>query len=374
MPADDPRAKCYHRIQLVLAGIGLALTIGYLAAVLVTGAARLIDGLAARSWPATAWRVAVVAALLGAGDRLLTFPLAWVRGYWLPRRYGLLHQPLGSWLGDRAKAAAIGGLMALVAVEIVYALIGAVPAWWLLAAAAFVLLQLVVAFVFPVLLLPLFYRLTPLADAGLRERLVRLAARVGVEVVGVWVADQSRKSRTANAAVTGFGRTRRILVFDTLLKAFAPAEIEAVLAHELGHHVHHDLWRGLALQAPLGVVTLWVADRLLAAGVGWWGFSSPADPAGLPWLALVLTALGLVALPLANGFSRRIERQADDFALALTDDAGGFVGAMERLASLNLAERRPSRLKEFFLYSHPAIDRRIARAQTTFRARSSAMR
>jgi STE24 endopeptidase len=121
--------------------------------------------------------------------------------------------------------------------------------------------------------------------------------------------------------------------------------------------------RGLVVQGALSIATFWLADRALRAGVGIWGLSGPADLAGMAWLALVLLGLGLLSAPLANGFSRVIERQADDFALTLTRNPGGFIGAMERLASLNLAERRPHRLKELMLYSHPALDRRIARAR-----------
>jgi STE24 endopeptidase len=177
------------------------------------------------------------------------------------------------------------------------------------------------------------------------------------------VADQSRKSRTANAALVGLGRTRRILLFDTLIRAFSPDEVESVLAHELGHHLHRDIWRGLGFQGALTLVTFWVADGLLKGGSEWLGLDGPADLAGLPLLGLILVGLGLVAMPLGNGFSRRMERQADDFALAVTANPSAFVGAMERLADLNLAERRPNRLKEFFFFSHPAIDRRIDRAR-----------
>jgi STE24 endopeptidase len=217
--------------------------------------------------------------------------------------------------------------------------------------------------VFPIWLLPLFYRLTPLDDVALRERLLTLAGRTGVPVVGVWVADQSRRSRTANAALTGLGRTRRIILFDTLVREFTPDEIESVLAHELGHHVHGDVRRGLLAQGIFTLVTFGLADIALRAGVNLWNLSGPADPAGLPWLSLALMGLGLLAAPAANALSRWIERQADDFALAATQNPGSFIGAMERLAALNLAERQPSRLKEILLYSHPAIARRIARAE-----------
>lgn len=360
--SDEVRARRYHRLHLLLGAAGLLLAAAYLVGLLVLGAGRHLAAAAARVCPAGAFEVAVVAAALALGYRLITLPLGWMRGYWLPKRYGLLHQPFGAWLKDGLKAAAIGGAFALLGVEIVYALLGATRLWWLVAAAVFLLLQAFIAFVVPVWLMPLFYRLTPLADASLRARLVRLAERAGVRVVGVWVADQSRKSRTANAMLTGLGRTRRIVLFDTLVDGFSVAETEAVLAHELGHHAHHDIWRGLAGQGVLIVVTFTVADRLLQLGAPLWNLRGIEDPAGVPWLALVLLGLGLLTLPLANAFSRRIEREADDFALAATGDAAGFIRAMERLASLNLAERRPHRLKEIVFYSHPAIDRRIARA------------
>jgi STE24 endopeptidase len=358
--ADDGDAARYHRLQLALAAAGLAAGVVYLVAALVTGAARAIGDAVGGPW----WlRVAAIAAALGAAWSLLVFPLAWVRGFWLPRRFGLLHQSLTSWLGDRAKAGLLGGALSLAAVEVVYALVRATAWWWLAAAAVFFLAGVLMTAVVPLVVIPLFYRLTPLTDAALRDRLLALARRTGVPVVGVWVADQSRKSRTANAALVGLGRTRRIVLFDTLLAHFAPEEIEAVLAHELGHHVHGDIRRGLVAQGLLNLAVFGVAAGLLDAGARWWGFAGPGDPAGLPWLALVLMVLGLVALPLANGFSRWLERQADDFALLVTGNAGAFVDAMERLASLNLAERRPHRLKELMLYSHPAIDRRIARAR-----------
>src|SRR5438034_459783 len=269
-----PDASRYHRLRLVLAAAGLALSIAYLVALLGTGAAHALAGAAAAATGSAWGQVAIVAGALGATRAVLTLPLGWTRGWWLPRRYGLLHQE-----------------------------------------------------------------------------------------VGVWIADQSRKSRTANAAVVGLGRTRRIVLFDTLTARFTPEEIESVLAHELGHHVHGDARRGLAVQGALMLASFWLADLLLRAGAPALGLAGPADPAGMPWLALVLLVLSLAALPLGNGFSRRIERQADDFALAVTGNPGAFIAAMERLGELNLAERRPSRLKELVLYSHPALERRIARAR-----------
>jgi Zn-dependent protease with chaperone function len=360
MPDDAAR---YHRLQLYLGLGGFALSLAYLLVVLLSGAsaglARVAAGVSAAWWV----QVLVVAAALGLGQAMLGFPLRVVRGFWLRRRFGLLHQPFAGWLADGAKAAALGGTLGLAGVLVVYGLLRLTPWWWLVAAAVFFVVGIALAALFPVLIVPLFYRLSRLTDPALEGRLLSLAQRAGVAAVGVWIVDESRKSRTANAAVVGLGRTRRILLFDTLAAGFRQDEVEAVLAHELGHHVHGDLRRGLLVQGALTLVTFWLTGRLLMAGVAWWHLDGVADPAGLPWLALVLLVLGAVQTPLANGFSRWLERQADDFALALTRDPGAFIGAMERLGTLNLAERRPHRLKELLLYSHPALDRRIARAR-----------
>ena len=364
----DARARAYHRRQLALSITELALSAAYLIALVETGAAA---GLAARltTWTAHWWlALALMVLVLGGGYRILSLPLAWLGGFWLPRRYGLLHQSLARWTWDAAKAALIGGALGLLAVEIVYGLMRWSPWWWLWSAGVFLVGYALLALVAPVWLVPLFYRLTPLPDGPLKSRLLALAARVGVPVTGVWVVDQSRKSRTANAAVTGLGRTRRILLFDTLLDTFTPDEVEAVLAHELAHQLHGDIRRGLLVQGALTLVTFWVASSALRAGGARLGLDGPADIAGLPLLGLVVLAVGLAALPVANGWSRHVEHSADRFALETLGEGAGpgpaaFIGAMERLATLNLAERDPHPVEEFFLYSHPPIGRRIAYAR-----------
>lgn len=358
--ADE--ANRYHRWQFWLGVVRLALTVGLLAAFVLTGAT-----LALRRWMEAGhpwWlQVAGLFIIVSATLRLAVAPLTWLAGYRLPRRFGLLHQPFWGWLLDHLKGVTLSGALTLAGAEVVYALLRVTDWWWLWSALAFFVGFTLLAVVVPVWIVPLFYRLTPLADESLRERLLALAARVGVPVLGVWVVDESRKSRTANAALTGLGRTRRILLFDTLLEGFRPDQVEAVLAHELAHHVHRDLARALVVQGGLTLTTFWVADRLLRVGSAWLALDGPADPAGLPLFALIVIGAGLAALPLANGHSRWTERRADDFALAVTRNPEAFIGAMERLAELNLAERRPSRLKEIFLFSHPSIERRIARAR-----------
>lgn len=357
---DDARA--YHRLQFRLSLASLVLAAAYLIALIATGAAAHLSEALARLTPWWWLQLALALVLLGGVYRLATLPLGWLSGFWLPRRFGLLHQPLAGWVRDTAKAAAIGGALALVAAEIVYALLRATSWWWLWSAVVFLAGSALLTLVAPVWLLPLFYALQPLPDGELKDRLLRLGARAGVPVLGVWVTDQSRKSRTANAAVTGLGRTRRIILFDTLVARFTAEEVEVVLAHELAHHVHADVWRGLAVQGALTLATFWAADHLLRAASVRLGLAGPADLAGLPLFGLIVIALSLLALPVGNGWSRQVERRADDFAVRATGNVEAFVGAMERLAELNLAESEPHPVKEFFLFSHPSIGRRVARA------------
>ncbi|MFQ5829136.1 MAG: M48 family metallopeptidase, partial [Candidatus Methylomirabilia bacterium] len=308
-------------------------------------------------------QVAELLVSLSIAFRLATAPLSWLGSYRLPRRFELLHQSLGRWLLDYLKTVALSGILILLGAEVVYALLRATAWWWLWGAVVFFVGSALLASVVPLLIVPLFYRLSPLDDTTLRERLLGLATRTGVPVAGVWLVDQSRKSRTANAALTGLGRTRRILLFDTLVQQFSPDQVEAVLAHELAHQVHGDLRRGLFVQGALTLVTFWMVDGFLQIGSAWLGLTGPADPAGLPLFALIVIGLGLVALPLSNGYSRWVERRADDFALGVTRNPEAFIGAMETLGELNLAERRPHPLKEFLLFSHPSLERRIARAR-----------
>ncbi len=363
-PSESEKARTYHRWRLGLSVLDLLLAVVYLVALIATGGAVwLRDGLV-RLTPAWWLQLALALLVMTGVYRLATLPLAWAVGYWLPRRFGLLHQPFGRWLWDAAKGALIGGALGLLAAEIIYGLLRTTPWWWLWGAAVFLMGYALLALVAPIWLVPLFYRMTPLADANLERRLLGLAARAGVPALGVWVADQSRKSRTANAAVTGLGRTRRILLFDTLIRDFTPDEVETVLAHELAHHVHGDVARGLLVQGALTLATFWVAGRALRTGTQALGLSGPADLAGLPLFGLVLLGAALVALPLGNAWSRHVERQADDYALCLAGRPAAFVEAMERLGRLNLAEPEPHVLKELLLYSHPSIARRVARART----------
>ncbi len=215
----------------------------------------------------------------------------------------------------------------------------------------------------PVVLFPLFYPIKPIDRDPLRSRLLALAERAGARVLGAYEWGLGHKTRRANAALAGLGTTRRILVSDTMLAEYSDEEIEIVLAHELAHHVHGDIWKGIAFESALVIGGLFCAARALEAVNGWFGVGGAADPAGLPVLLLTVGAVSLVMLPAAHALSRVLERSADHYALELTRNPRAFISAMRRLAAQNLAEEHPSRAIQWLFYSHPPVADRIAAAQ-----------
>src|SRR5438034_6518537 len=287
-------------------------------------------------------------------------PIAFYSGFVVERRYGLSTERFRGWLRDQTKAFAIGLLLASGGISLVYWLIRASPQWWWLAAGgAYALFAVGLANLAPVLLLPFFYRLKPLDRESLRARLLALAERAGARVLGAYEWGLADKTRKANAALAGLGSTRRILVSDTMLAEYSDEEIEVVLAHELAHHVHGDIWKGIAFESGLVLTGFYLAARVLAALSGWFGLQSVADPAGLPVLVLAAGAVSLVMMPVAHAISRAHERSADRFALTLTRNPDAFISAMKRLAAQNLAEEHPSRLVQVLFYSHPPVRERI---------------
>jgi len=268
------------------------------------------------------------------------------------------------WLADHVKATAVGMALAVAAASVVFTTLRRWPdAWWVLSAAIFVAAMVALARLAPVLLLPLFYRFRPLDRPQLAERLMALATRARTDVVGVFEWVLSGHTRKANAALAGLGQTRRILLSDTLLADYTDDEIEVVLAHELAHHVHRDLWRGIALQVVVVVGGFFFADLLLRAAGGWLQYRGLSDPAAIPLLMLTGGAWSFVMLPIANALSRAQERAADRYALETTRNPEAFVSAMRRLSQQNMAEDRPSTLVRLLFYSHPPIRERIEAAR-----------
>jgi len=365
-PTDTPEARRYNRIRRWLSVadfvIGLVMLIVLLATGWTAGLRDLAYRAAGQSYLLAVFlyvaMLLVLSKLLGSGLDYYSFRLE--------HRYQLSNQKLRSWLWDEFKGWLIGLVLATILVEVLYSTIRLWPEhWWLIAWAIFMALFIFFAQLAPVVLLPLLYKFEPLEREELKERLVRLSERAGTRVRGVYEWKLSEKSKKANAALTGLGATRRIILADTLLNNYSDNEIEAVLAHELGHHVHKHIPKSIVVQMAITFVGFWAANLVLRYAVDQQHlFETLSDFANLPLLVLVSTVLSFIVMPALNAYSRFNERQADRYCFQTISSVAPFISSMNKLAEQNLAERAPSKWVEWFFHSHPAITKRVAAAES----------
>ena len=361
---EDKSAR-YHRLKRRAEAAGLIWGGVLLVGLVATSAARWLDaGAASVSRGSLYAEVSVLAALLLLLHEIVALPLGWYAGFALEQRYELSRQSASSWLLDHVKGMALSTLLAIGGVVLIYAtMVHASDWWWLAAGLAFAALIVGLANLAPVVLLPLFFTFTPLDRESLRARLEQLASRAGTRIVGVYEWALGSRTRKANAALAGLGQTRRILVSDTMLEQYSDDEIEVVLAHELGHHVHHDIWRAIGLESLSIVLGFFAADRALSMLGPAIGLHGRTDPAGLPLIVAAAGAVSLVLMPIGLALSRRHERRADRFALDLTGNPDAFLSAMRRLGAQNMAEENPSRIVQWLFYSHPPLEERLRAAR-----------
>jgi STE24 endopeptidase len=361
---DSARVKRYHRTGRILGVTGYLVDLALLLAFLFTGWTVALRTLALHYSPRPWLALLIYLGLFGAVTQVAGLPCDFLRGLWLEHRYGLSNLTLAGWVKDQLKGLAVGGTLAVLALEFLYGAIRHWPEhWWILCAIVFLGFFVLLVNLAPVLIFPIFFKVKPLENPSLTERLLELSRRAGTRVRGVFEWKLSEKSKKANAALMGLGNTRRIILSDTLLEQFLDEEVEAVLAHELGHHVHRHIFQSIALRGAATFVGFYLIHRTLDWLTPHFGFQGAADFANLPLLALVTTALSLVLLPAVNSYSRAMERQADTYALRAIPSRAPFVSSMEKLAELNLAERQPHPWIEFIFHSHPSIQKRIAFAQ-----------
>jgi len=360
VPNED-KATRYHRLKRRAALLGTGLSALVLLMLVVSGAsAALRHAAAVPAGGSFTITVVIYVVFLAVLIEALRRPLALYLGVTLERRFGLSTETTLHWWIDHAKAAGIGLVFGVCAAVLVSWLLRWNPEYrWMAAAAGFSAAIVVLAQLAPVLLLPLFYEFKPLDRPALRARLVSLADRAGARVLGVFEWRLGDKTRKANAALIGIGRTRRILVSDTLLADHSDDEIEVILAHELAHHVHGDIWRGIALETALLTLGFFLADKVIGSAAGRFGITAKSDPAALPLVVLAAGLVSIVLKPFANALSRAHERRADRYALEMTRNAGAFTSAMKRLGAQNLAEEQPSRAVQWLFYTHPPVAARI---------------
>jgi len=366
---EDKSAK-YHRLRRRASVTNTVLGVVFLVLLVVTGGSAALRTLAASHFGSSLFLTLTgYVVLLALINEVIGLPLSFYQGVTLERRYGLSNQTTVRWWLDHLKAGGVGLVFGWIAALIVVSLLRWSPErWWIISAVVFTIIMVGLVQLAPVVLLPLFYEFKPLDREALVARLVRLAERAGARVMGVFEWRLSDKTKKANAALAGIGQTRRIIISDTLLAEHSDDEIEVILAHELAHHVHRDIWKGIALETVLIALGFYLADRVLARFAGSFGLTGKGDVAALPLLLLAAGAVSLALMPLANALSRSHERRADRYALEMTKNVPAFISAMKRLGAQNLAEEHPSRLVEILFYTHPPISARIDAAQAWSRS------
>ena len=361
---DSPEARRYNRIRRWIGIADFVVGFLFLIVLLVTGWSNWLRDLAYRlgfqnySLSLFIYLLPLLVISKGLGIGLDYY------GFLLEGRFKLSTQRFSSWAGDELKGFLVGLVLGTVVVEVLYLTIRQWPQhWWMLAWALFMALFILLAQLAPIVLFPIFYKFEPLDNEDLRRRLVVLSERAGTRVRGVYRWKLSEKSKKANAALTGLGATRRIILADTLLDNYTAEEIEAVLAHELGHHVHRHILKSIFVQAAIALFGFWAANWVLHYAVDQQMFEELSDFADMPLLALVSVVLSFLLMPALNAYSRFNERQADRYAFESISSVEPFITSMNKLAEQNLAERTPSKWVEWFFHSHPAISRRLAAAK-----------
>ena len=298
---------------------------------------------------------------------VISFPLSFYAGFVVEHKFGFSNENLSAWLKDDIKKALLSLALFLVFMHVLYVFLRHFSAtWWIWIALFWFAATIVLARITPTVILPLFFRYYPV-EKKLKERVNALSRKCGIKVLDVGKIDFSKKTNKSNAAVIGLGRNKRVILADNLVRDFTDGEIDEVLAHEFGHHKLLHVWKLIAFSATSTLVSfyvLYVVSSKIAVLLGATGVS---DVRIFPAFMLVLFLAGLIALPLQNGFSRKLEKEADAFALHATGNKAAFISLMKKLTEKNLADPNPPKAIKFLFYDHPPISERI-RAAERFRA------
>lgn len=365
-PEKQKQAKEYARIRRRLWVVDTLMDALYALAWLFLG-----WSISVRTWLTTfttnEWLLVPAFVLIFGGVfSIIKLPLSYYSGFILPHRFDQSNQTFKDWVIDRLKGFAVGAPLGLILLELLYLALRATgDLWWLWAAGGMLVFSVLLSNLAPILIMPLFNKYVPLGDEHkeLEDKLLALARKANTKVRGVFKFDMSRQTKAANAALTGIGNTRRIVLGDTLIDEFSTDEIEVVLAHELGHHVNRDIPLFLALGTINITVSLYLASIAMNWAISYFGFTSVADIAAFPALGIILGLYGLVTMPFDNALSRWRERMADRYALQATGKSEAFASAFTRLANQNLGEVDPESWVVFLFHSHPPLGERIAMAQ-----------
>lgn len=294
----------------------------------------------------------------------VSLPVHFVDSFAVEHAFRLSDQKIGAWLSDEVKSSILSFALWAACVQVFYLVArNSRDLWWLIAAALWVVFSVVLTRLLPVLLIPIFFKYAPIADVSMRDRIVKLAEKCGIKLLDVCQIDLSRKTRKANAALVGLGKTRKVIMADTLMKEFTPEEAETVVAHEFGHYRFRHIWQLLAVSGTVTVLGFYALYLVSGGTAALLGADGPGDLHMMPALVLIMSFFGMLVMPAQNWFSRRLEREADLYALKMAGSPAVFISVMKKLASMNLAETDPPLYRKILVYNHPPISERIRMAE-----------
>jgi STE24 endopeptidase len=367
-PHSPDQAKTYNRVKL---GIGIAssvLSLLLMTFVVLSGLSKNLGDWTLSLSPHRYLSLLLFVSSLGLLQSTISVPSGFLSGFIVEHRYNLSNQSLARWAWEHLKGMLVATPLAALVAVLLYACLDIYGSrWWLPVGCATTLISVVLTRVAPVLILPLFYTFRPVENGTLKDRILGLCDRAGLHVGGIFAFNLSKNTRKANAGFTGIGKSRRIVLGDTLLREFSEEEIETVFAHELGHYYHRHIRTGILVGTLSTFLGLAVTARLYEWSSAALGFQTLTDLGALPLLGIWLSLFAVFTSPVGNAISRRHERQADTYAVNATGNPAAFASALRKIATQNLSDVEPHPLIEFLFYSHPSIRRRLAAVEALAR-------
>lgn len=299
-------------------------------------------------------------AIFSLAESIITFPLDIYSSYILEHKYNLSNQTIFKFLLEKFKSLIVGSIIGIPLILIFYYIIrNYEDNWWLILGFVMFFFSVIIARIAPVLIFPLFYKFKPIENESLKNKILALCKKTGIEIRGIFIFNMSKNTKKANAAFTGIGKSKRIILGDTLIENFSEDEIEFVFAHEAGHFKKKHIFKSMLITVVLTFVGLYVTSVVYKSALTAFGFNHVYDIAALPLLALFLSIYELITIPISNIISRKFEWEADTFALITTRNSNSFISALEKLSDQNLADKIPNETIEFLFHSHPSLHKRI---------------
>ena len=364
MDRSTSRTKSYSSLKHLLSLCSISLSVVFFLGLISSGGLGLIASLCFLVSKNAYLSAIIFIMIIGGALELILFPLNYARSFSIEHKYGLSRQTFYSWAIDYIKGLLLSSALFIAMFVVFYFFLRNFSLlWWFYAGVAYFFVSIVLARVFPMLVIPMFYKLTKISDLPLTERLKALAQKAGVKILDIYNIGLGAKTSKANAAVCGIGKSKRILLSDTMLEKYSQAEIEVTLAHELSHHKHRHFWKLSFLNFALTVFVLYLIDLVLSILLSYGVILTKDGVIAFPFIAVIFILYNFIMLPLTNLISRRYEIQADRDAISLTENPHALSQLMEKLSEQNLSDSSPGWLTKIFFYDHPPASERIALAE-----------